>query len=211
MPVRLISSASITTSPVSAGWIIAPNDTPAGRFRIIADIDISIPSRCACLPRRRRGSGLCLWKPGNDIICLWLSRKCILTQTARIRCAGFWKSGRRPKMRSSKGVDMRAVTVWALLGSYDWNCLVTARNGILRVRSVRRSLENAAQSPAVWIAHARPGCGTAGFSSGIERGRDGGAERAAPMFRRLPQAPPLPHFPYPFPPRFIPSIIRRVK
>jgi dTDP-4-dehydrorhamnose reductase len=27
------------------------------------------------------------------------------------------------------GVDLRAVTVWALLGSYDWNCLVTACNG----------------------------------------------------------------------------------
>lgn len=27
------------------------------------------------------------------------------------------------------GVDMRAVTVWALLGSYDWNCLVTECKG----------------------------------------------------------------------------------
>ncbi|HEX7984945.1 MAG TPA: family 1 glycosylhydrolase [Duganella sp.] len=27
------------------------------------------------------------------------------------------------------GVDMRAVTVWSLLGSYDWNCLVTERKG----------------------------------------------------------------------------------
>ncbi|WP_334187718.1 family 1 glycosylhydrolase [Noviherbaspirillum sp.] len=27
------------------------------------------------------------------------------------------------------GVDMRAVTVWALLGSYDWNCLVTECRG----------------------------------------------------------------------------------
>ncbi|MGV3741671.1 MAG: family 1 glycosylhydrolase, partial [Burkholderiaceae bacterium] len=29
----------------------------------------------------------------------------------------------------NKGVDMRAVTVWALLGSYDWNCLVTECRG----------------------------------------------------------------------------------
>ncbi|HEV2610341.1 MAG TPA: family 1 glycosylhydrolase [Noviherbaspirillum sp.] len=28
-----------------------------------------------------------------------------------------------------RGVDMRAVTVWALLGSYDWNCLVTECRG----------------------------------------------------------------------------------
>lgn len=27
------------------------------------------------------------------------------------------------------GADIRAVTVWALLGSYDWNCLVTACHG----------------------------------------------------------------------------------
>lgn len=27
------------------------------------------------------------------------------------------------------GADVRAVTVWALLGSYDWNCLVTECNG----------------------------------------------------------------------------------
>ncbi|TWI67358.1 dTDP-4-dehydrorhamnose reductase [Pseudoduganella lurida] len=29
----------------------------------------------------------------------------------------------------SKGADIRAVTVWALLGSFDWNCLVTACHG----------------------------------------------------------------------------------
>lgn len=28
-----------------------------------------------------------------------------------------------------QGVDLRAVTVWSLLGSYDWNSLVTAENG----------------------------------------------------------------------------------
>jgi dTDP-4-dehydrorhamnose reductase len=28
-----------------------------------------------------------------------------------------------------KGADMRAVTVWSLLGSYDWNCLVTECRG----------------------------------------------------------------------------------
>lgn len=33
------------------------------------------------------------------------------------------------KQLREHGVDIRAVTVWALLGSYDWNCLVTACNG----------------------------------------------------------------------------------
>jgi dTDP-4-dehydrorhamnose reductase len=30
---------------------------------------------------------------------------------------------------SERGIDIRAVTVWALLGSYDWNCLVTEDRG----------------------------------------------------------------------------------
>ncbi|SEM73174.1 dTDP-4-dehydrorhamnose reductase [Nitrosospira multiformis] len=38
----------------------------------------------------------------------------------------IWQGARNARQR---GVDIRAVTVWALLGSYDWNCLVTACNG----------------------------------------------------------------------------------
>jgi dTDP-4-dehydrorhamnose reductase len=38
----------------------------------------------------------------------------------------IWQAARNARQR---GVDIRAVTVWALLGSYDWNCLVTACNG----------------------------------------------------------------------------------
>jgi dTDP-4-dehydrorhamnose reductase len=29
----------------------------------------------------------------------------------------------------AEGIDVRAVTVWALLGLYDWHCLVTAQEG----------------------------------------------------------------------------------
>ena len=32
-------------------------------------------------------------------------------------------------MRAPPGADIRAVTVWALLGSYDWNCLVAECRG----------------------------------------------------------------------------------
>jgi dTDP-4-dehydrorhamnose reductase len=38
----------------------------------------------------------------------------------------IWSAAKRVQQN---GVDMRAVTVWALLGSYDWNCLVTACKG----------------------------------------------------------------------------------
>lgn len=40
--------------------------------------------------------------------------------------AEIWEASRQAQQQ---GVDMRAVTVWALLGSYDWNCLVTACKG----------------------------------------------------------------------------------
>ncbi|HEV2610876.1 MAG TPA: family 1 glycosylhydrolase [Noviherbaspirillum sp.] len=38
----------------------------------------------------------------------------------------IWEAATNAKRN---GVDMRAVTVWALLGSYDWNCLVTECKG----------------------------------------------------------------------------------
>ncbi|HEX8610959.1 MAG TPA: family 1 glycosylhydrolase [Telluria sp.] len=37
-----------------------------------------------------------------------------------------WEAGQQARRN---GVDLRAVTVWALLGSFDWNCLVTACRG----------------------------------------------------------------------------------
>lgn len=38
----------------------------------------------------------------------------------------FWDTG---QLLSQEGVDIRAVTAWSLLGSFDWNCLVTKNNG----------------------------------------------------------------------------------
>lgn len=38
----------------------------------------------------------------------------------------IWEAAQEAKR---SGADIRAVTVWALLGSYDWNCLVTACKG----------------------------------------------------------------------------------
>jgi dTDP-4-dehydrorhamnose reductase len=38
----------------------------------------------------------------------------------------IWRSA---ELALARGVDVRAVTVWALLGSFDWNCLVTRCNG----------------------------------------------------------------------------------
>jgi dTDP-4-dehydrorhamnose reductase len=37
-----------------------------------------------------------------------------------------WQSAQRER---AAGADVRAVTVWALLGSYDWDCLVTHQRG----------------------------------------------------------------------------------
>jgi dTDP-4-dehydrorhamnose reductase len=38
----------------------------------------------------------------------------------------IWNAANQERAR---GADIRAVTVWALLGSYDWNCLVTENKG----------------------------------------------------------------------------------
>ncbi|WP_119156163.1 family 1 glycosylhydrolase [Caldimonas tepidiphila] len=38
----------------------------------------------------------------------------------------IWEAAKAVRQQ---GADVRAVTVWALLGSYDWNCLVTACKG----------------------------------------------------------------------------------
>ena len=38
----------------------------------------------------------------------------------------IWEAGKQARL---KGVDLRAVTVWALLGSFDWNSLVTTDKG----------------------------------------------------------------------------------
>ncbi|SHH17806.1 family 1 glycosylhydrolase [Massilia sp. CF038] len=38
----------------------------------------------------------------------------------------IWNASQRARQR---GIDLRAVTVWALLGSYDWNSLVTQNKG----------------------------------------------------------------------------------
>src|SRR4051812_44995182 len=37
-----------------------------------------------------------------------------------------WKAARKLK---AEGADVRAVTVWSLLGAYDWHCLVTEVKG----------------------------------------------------------------------------------
>ncbi|MFJ1471189.1 family 1 glycosylhydrolase [Massilia orientalis] len=38
----------------------------------------------------------------------------------------IWEAGKEVR---ANGVDLRAVTVWSLLGSFDWNSLVTCNNG----------------------------------------------------------------------------------
>ena len=46
----------------------------------------------------------------------------------------------RRKAARDEGVDVRAVTAWALLGSYDWDSLVTRLAGHLRARGLRPAI-----------------------------------------------------------------------
>ena len=48
---------------------------------------------------------------------------------ARSRCAGSLEGWQRRRRARARGADVRAVTAWALLGSYDWDSLVTRDAG----------------------------------------------------------------------------------
>lgn len=41
----------------------------------------------------------------------------------------LWEIWHAAQHAQQRGIDVRAVTVWSLLGAYDWNCLVTERKG----------------------------------------------------------------------------------
>ena len=46
----------------------------------------------------------------------------------RSRCGGWARPGRGAHAAAAQGVDVRAVTAWALLGSWDWDSLLTRAN-----------------------------------------------------------------------------------
>ena len=78
---------------------------------------------------RRRGMAVstsCWPKPGSATASASRSRKRTWDARVRISCAGFAR--RWPGPRGARGRRCRrAVTVWALLGSFDWDSLVTSR------------------------------------------------------------------------------------
>ena len=45
-------------------------------------------------------------------------------RAAKTSCAGCSRSGAPPRRARDAGADVRAVTAWSLLGSFDWNCLL---------------------------------------------------------------------------------------
>ena len=56
--------------------------------------------------------------------------------------------GRRASACAARGVDVRAVTAWSLLGAYDWDSLVTRADGPLRAGRVRPAPGHAAADGA---------------------------------------------------------------
>ena len=94
--------------------------------------------------------------------------------------------GRRAEVRE-EGADVRAVTVWSMFGTVDWNTLLTQRQRHLRARHLRRARPSA--SPH---GHPRQGFGgrsrrPASSTIRCSTGRAGGDARRAST--RMPHGP----------------------
>lgn len=87
----------------------------------------------------------CCKKSGNAINNPSPSLKSISAAPVKNSCAGSIKFGKQHESLHTEGVEIRAVTVWSLLGSYDWNSLVTRADGFYEPGAfdVRSSLPRA--------------------------------------------------------------------
>ena len=63
---------------------------------------------------------------------LWAGLECTVNRVGNayfdqiVRSGHLWSADDEQRKR---GADVRAVTAWALLGAFDWNCLLTHQNG----------------------------------------------------------------------------------
>ena len=85
--------------------------------------------RCGPAAAHRRASRPSWTRPGSATACRSRSPRCISAARARSSCAGCSRPGTRRTARDARGVDVRAVTAWALLGPIDWDSLVTEPTG----------------------------------------------------------------------------------
>ncbi|MEJ7658957.1 MAG: hypothetical protein WKG07_04700 [Hymenobacter sp.] len=98
------------------------------------------PARAA---RGRRGPGgprsAAAPRPGTATAGRWPSPRRTWAAPARSRCAGCTSCWQAADRLRASGVDLRALTVWSLLGAFDWDNLLTQDGAIVRARRVRRA------------------------------------------------------------------------
>ena len=127
---RPTSSASTTTSPASAGSTIALDRyPPRAARRPAATVASPTSSRCARWRRRAPGIGPLLeevWQRYGLPIAVTEAHIDAQREDQLHWLLEIWRAAGR--LRAS-GTDVRAVTVWSLLGSFDWNTLVCESRG----------------------------------------------------------------------------------
>ena len=145
----------------------------------------------------------CWSRPGSATACRWRSPNATTAAPARSRCAGPHETWVAAQRLRDRGVPVQAVTVWALLGSHDWNRLLTGRRGPLRGRRVRRARAASLGPPAwppcagSWRAASRsicPPCAAPGWwrrDIRYEFAARAVGRRGRPRRRWTPQAAPL--------------------
>jgi hypothetical protein len=144
-PARPTSSASITTSPANAGWTTASS--------AIRNASARLPRRPACRHRGAARAGHAdarhrpllkeTWERYGLPVAVTEAHIDANREDQLRWLLEIWEAAQAAR---NAGADVRAVTVWALLGSYDWNCLVTAC----------RAITSRARSTCVRPSRARP-------------------------------------------------------
>jgi dTDP-4-dehydrorhamnose reductase len=127
-PARPTSSASTTTPPASAGSITARalSGKPPHHYRGIPHADIECP-RVLATPTPGIGPLLQeTWDRYGLPIAITEAHIDANREDQLRWLVEIWNAAKKVQQN---GADIRAVTVWALLGSYDWNCLVTECRG----------------------------------------------------------------------------------
>ena len=188
---RPTSSASTTTSPASAGSTIGSSAIPTARTAATARRRRTPTSkRRASWPRRRPASRPLLqetWERYGIPLAVTEAHIDANREDQLRWLLEIWDAAQAGARR---GADMRAVTVWSLLGSFDWNCLVTRMPGLLRAGPVRRARPARRARPRSPRSMRELARRPAGCRIRCCRARAGGAGRAASWPSRSRRAPP---------------------
>ena len=84
---------------------------------------------CACSRIGRRVRPVCWKRSGSGIAARWPSPRPIWDRRSNEQVRWLSQVWQEANRLQESGVDIRAVTIWSLLGAWDWHCLVTREDG----------------------------------------------------------------------------------